>query len=181
MSREIDEFKEPFGTIALDDGTVVLVDSPQHCIRILNSDGSSRCRIGSKGSKFEQFFQPRGLCKLTRSTVCVCDSGNRRITFIDIDEEKVTQSFGGLQRPWDVEYLHEQELLVVVDLGFKGLHFFDCSGNLVNSEQHEFMMNPIRVHQNPITKHLHVMDKQGSSVHEFTVMVSHCCSLEVNR
>lgn len=173
MATALRELQPPYGTVAYDDGTVVLVDSIRHCLRVLNNDGSERCAIGGRGSRFDQFLRPKGMCRVGRNLVCVCDSGNRRLSFVDIHQEAVVKAFGGLVCPVDVTFIPSNGLLAVVDSGKTSLDFYDLEGELRQTVRHQCFSHPFQILSHPISGNLFITDSKDSDAvtHEFTVKV----------
>ena len=171
MATDLSLLQKPSGTVAFDDGTVVLVDLVQHCLRVMNEDGSERCKIGSRGSRFEQFLRPYGICKVGRDLVCVCDRGNRRLSFVDINRQAVVKAFGGLSYPADVTFISSRHLLAVADAKKKSLDFYDLEGELQQSVKIDLVSLRVRIHPHPVSGNLHVVDSGGKETIVFEVSI----------
>ena len=73
-----ENLKSPSYLCTREDDSMLLSDTSNHCIRILNPEGETVRRIGSKGKENGQLFCPFGIAT-DGENILVADSGNKRI------------------------------------------------------------------------------------------------------
>lgn len=98
--------------VAVDHHDRILVsDSSNHCIKVLDSTGHFLFKFGSIGNGDGHMKHPRGLCVCPNDNVVVADQDNHRVTLYSPDG-KFIRHLLAVQKPWGVA-LSEGGLLAV--------------------------------------------------------------------
>lgn len=78
-------FFGPRDIVVLDDGNLLVTDTGNHRLQILQSDGEFVQMIGTEGLQLGQFFEPVGIDQGPDGSVYVADTWNGRIQRLDPD------------------------------------------------------------------------------------------------
>ena len=90
-------------------------------------------RTGTEGYLDGEFDEPRGLCTDSTGNIFVVDSRNHRVCRFSKSLRFLSKlGAGRLTDPRDVKLTHDG-LVVVLDWGFKCVHFFSKNGQLLRS------------------------------------------------
>lgn len=73
----------PQGVCTAVDDQIVVTDSANHCVKVLDSEGKLRAQFGTRGSRPGQFERPMGVCVDSRGRFLVADSDNYRVQLFD--------------------------------------------------------------------------------------------------
>ena len=96
----IAHFQCPADVAIVDDDSIIVSDSSNDCIHVLNPNGSTKHTFGSSGSGEGQLNRPRGVAT-DGENILVADSGNNRISSLSVwwnicvDDYKWRWSFAG--------------------------------------------------------------------------------------
>ncbi|KAK6171263.1 hypothetical protein SNE40_019489 [Patella caerulea] len=95
------DFHFPRDVITTDDGDIIVADTNNHRIQILNQFGVFKTKIGKKGTGNGEFNQPTGIDQLPNGGLVVADSKNRRIQIFSVNG-KFKTSFTTKHEPYSV-------------------------------------------------------------------------------
>ncbi|ESO99140.1 hypothetical protein LOTGIDRAFT_142077, partial [Lottia gigantea] len=73
------DFCYPRDLITTDEGDVIIADTNNHRIQVINQFGVFRYKFGKKGSRDGEFNEPTGVSQLPNNYLVVADSKNKRI------------------------------------------------------------------------------------------------------
>ena len=88
-----DSIKSPAGITLDHNGRILLTDRGNHCVWILQPDGSILSKFGSKGHAPGELYYPYGIATTKDGTIIVSESGNDRISVFS-SSGKFQRSFG---------------------------------------------------------------------------------------
>jgi len=121
-------FTAPFGCIALENGTTVMVEQTLNRLRVVDGDGNEGF-LGGKGSAPGQFDNPHGIDRTgDLDQVVIADTGNAQIQILRLSTGKTVKILGGgkLKKPWDVASVPSDAILLAADVGLRAIAVFDC-------------------------------------------------------
>ncbi|MDQ4078135.1 MAG: TIGR03663 family protein [Chloroflexota bacterium] len=133
---------QPKDLSALPDGTLVVADSGNHRILILEPDGEVVSEFGSFGTEPGQFNEPWGVAVAPDGTIYVADTWNHRIQHLDqegnvlhlwgrnVDTGGPLTDPGLFYGPRDIT-VDEDGNVYVTDTGNKRVQVFDPEGNFL--------------------------------------------------
>lgn len=135
----------PFDLVLVADQEFYVTQMLSDSVTRLDLAGNFKGSFGGKGSGPGQFLGPQYIAWDGGTYVYVSDMGNRRVSKFDRDGNFVlslgmrSPSFAGLERPVGLVWLGER--LVVADASRQrpALHFFDASGNLLDTFEHPLL------------------------------------------
>ena len=80
------DLRLPCGVAVDRNGATYIVDSGNHCVNVLNKDGTLMNKVGGKGNAYTKFCYPYGLgISPSAGTINVCDHSNDRIQVFTSD------------------------------------------------------------------------------------------------
>jgi hypothetical protein len=129
------DFLYPRGLEVTLDGDVIVADTGNHRVQVLNQQSVFKCKFGTKGSGDGQFNEPTGVTELPNGDIAVADKGNKRIQVFSQDGEFKFQ-FPTAHQPFCIASDSDFNMAVstykqtveVYRRGGKLLHTFPISG-----------------------------------------------------
>ncbi|XP_046374306.2 tripartite motif-containing protein 3-like isoform X1 [Haliotis rufescens] len=79
LGTQSGDFHYPRGLVATDSCDIVVADSHNHRVQILNQMGVYKVKFGVKGSEPGQFNEPVDVCELPNGDLAVADRRNKRV------------------------------------------------------------------------------------------------------
>ena len=126
-------FNHPRGVAVTDDGDILVVDSGNNQIKVLDSTGEIlKMVIGKPGSGVGEFNNPRGICVLPHNQFVVCDTDNCRLHVFNSDTGEHLQTFG---EPGDRLGQYKYPLSVACDKNRDRLAVTDCDNHRIQCYQ----------------------------------------------
>ena len=137
-----DGFSRPKNLAILPNGNLVVADSGNHRIRIIDQAGAVINEFGSFGAQPGQFNEPWGLVTAQDGTIYVADTWNHRIQHLDqegnvlhvwgthIDTGGELIGEGQFWGPRDLA-IDQEDNIYVTDTGNKRIQKFDSEGNFI--------------------------------------------------
>ena len=151
--------------IAIDDMDNIYVTSDHKLQKFTSSGELIKC-VGQRGSKEEEFNDPRGLA-LHNNEVYVCDRNNHRIQVFDLDLNFIRtigsrgKGRGEFDRPQDVKF-HTDGYMYVAEYDNKRVQVLDRSGHFIRVFGEEVkgkLRGPTALHI--VDKYVYVSDFSG--------------------
>ncbi|XP_078581865.1 uncharacterized protein LOC144865172 [Branchiostoma floridae x Branchiostoma japonicum] len=84
------------------EGNILVTDSNNHCVHVLDSEGNFKFKFGSEGSDKSQLKYPQGICVNGMGNIIVADFGNGCVKMFDNEGRFLCHKGSGMKQPWGV-------------------------------------------------------------------------------
>ncbi|XP_078581866.1 uncharacterized protein LOC144865173 [Branchiostoma floridae x Branchiostoma japonicum] len=84
------------------EGNILVTDTSNYCVHVLDRDGNFKFKFGSEGSEESQLKHPRDICVDGMGNIIVADYGNGSVKMFDSQGRFLSHIGSGMESPWAV-------------------------------------------------------------------------------